>query len=273
MGTRPIIHKYPLDRTGRHPDNLILGEPHVLPSGINRPIVTNYGAYFTESLVVRDAGTGTILTPREQYVAAQLYQDATAYTGKEVCSVIVITDLTVSSEVEVDYQVIGGEYTTSVRAMRELIHDLDLDNRPVAWGRILGKPKGYPSGPHLHDAGDLYGMEYLVEAIERIRHAILVGNDDTLQELYQLIYGIESALLAKIYRTATTQEALSGARDDLIITPKTLYGVLATFFTDEDLLARHLSAVNPHDINPSTFGLAWDRGTTLITVKGAADLL
>lgn len=258
MGTRPIIHKYPLDRTGRNPNNLIVGEPHTLPSGINRPVVTNYGAFFTESLVVRDAATGDILAPHHQYKATQLYQDATTYTGKEVCSVIIVTDTTVSSEVEVDYQVIGGEYTTSVRAVRELVHDLDLDNRPVAWGDILGKPKGYPPGPHLHDAGDLYGMEYLVEAIERIRQAILVGNEGTLQELHQMFQVLDQELRAKLLPPATVEEALAGERNDVVITPATLKAVLMGLVDQDKLFADHLNASNPHGTDQSHLNLFLD---------------
>lgn len=171
-----IIYKYPLDLTGVNPNNLVVSEPHTLPAGINRAIVPNYGAFYSESLVVREVSTGKLLLPKQQYKAAQLYQDATEASGKEVCSIIVVTDTDVESDLEVSYQVVGGDFSYSVSALRTMLEGLDLDARPVLWGDVLGKPSAYPASPHLHDVGDVYGFEYLLEGIESLRTAILTGD-------------------------------------------------------------------------------------------------
>lgn len=211
MSTKPIIVKYPLDLTGNNPDNLVLGEPHKLPEGQNRAIVPNYGAFFAETLAVKDADNGLYLTPREQFKAVQLYQEATETTGLEVTAVVVVTDPLVSENIEIDYQAIGGEFSHSVPALRNMISDLDLDDRPVAWGDVIGKPTAFPPAPHLHDAGDLYGFEYLVSALEQVYFGIIVGDEASHDEIRQYIHLVEQAIRALV---KALREELQEHKDD-----------------------------------------------------------
>lgn len=188
----PLVIKYPLDLTGVNPNNLVIGEPHSMTRRKVRAIATNYGPFFTKGLKVYDAANGRELVrgmPSEggQYVAAELYQDASTRAGQEVCAIIVITDEGVSDNVLLDYQVLGGEFSSSVTAIMDLIASLELDDRPVAWGDILGKPSAYPPAYHLHDIGDIYGFEYIVDALERVRNAILMGDVASHDEIYRYI--------------------------------------------------------------------------------------
>lgn len=183
----PVVIKYPLDLTGVSPNNLVIGERHTLNSDYNRAFATKYGPFFTEGLKVRELPSGRLLSPGEEYVAIHLYQDATILTGKEVCAIIVITDQLVSGEVEIDYQVVGGDYSASVDAIEQMIETLDLDERPVHWGDIIDLPSEFPPTAHLHDAGDLYGFEYVVAALENIRIAIMQGDVASHQEIYDYV--------------------------------------------------------------------------------------
>ena len=178
------ILKYPLDLTGVSPNNLIIEEVHTLPVGVNRAFVPSYGPFYTNSLIVREAVAGTLLLPNVHYKAIQLYAEATEASGLEVCSIIVITDANVSNRVSIDYQVVGGEYSSSVYALQQMLDALSLDERPVAWGDIIGKPSEYAPTEHRHDAGDLYGFEYVVTALEEIKQAILIGDDASHDAIY-----------------------------------------------------------------------------------------
>jgi hypothetical protein len=171
MPNQPLVLKYPLDLSGHNTNNLVLAEPHILPDGVNRAIVPQYGAFYTGSLVVREVVSGRILTPRVDYHAIQLYQEATQRSGLEVCGAVAVINPEVDSEIELDYQAIGGDYAFSVTAMKTVLDTLDLDQRPVVWADLLARPTEFPPAPHIHDAGDLYGFEYLVEAIDRLREA------------------------------------------------------------------------------------------------------
>ena len=171
MPTQPLVLKYPLDLSGHNPNNRILEEPHILPDGVNRAIVPKYGSFYTSTLVVREVVSGRVLTPRVDYHAIQLYQEATQLSGLEVCAAIAVINIEIDSAIEIDYQAVGGDYCFSVDAMQLIIDELDLDERPVQWADLIARPKEFPPAPHIHDAGDLYGFEYLIEAIDRLRDA------------------------------------------------------------------------------------------------------
>lgn len=189
------IIRYPLDKTGTNPNNAVVGEIHDLPNRRIRAIATDYGAYFVESLVVVDLATNQTLT-KDQYRADTMYALPTGWTGKEICAIILITDSNVSNNVMVSYQALGGEFSYSATAVIQQIEALDLDDRPVKWGDILGKPDRFPPDYHLHDIGDLYGFEYVVHALEQIRQAILLGDAASHDQIYRYIDDVIAKLTA-----------------------------------------------------------------------------
>ena len=181
------LYRYSLDRTGISPDNLVSGELHTLPSRLVRVIATTYGAFFTDSLQITDSNTNAILTKDVQYYAAELYEIPTAKYGKQICSIVVITDISVSDNVSLRYQALGGDFSNSVTAIVQQIEALQLDNRPIGWGNVIDKPNDYAPSHHLHDLGDVYGFEYLVHAIDRVRAAIEFGDAASHDAIYRYI--------------------------------------------------------------------------------------
>jgi hypothetical protein len=175
MSIRPV--KYEIDKTGLNPNNLVLNEDHVLPASGKRFLVTDNGPFYTHSVVLTDMATGQVLAPRTQYTAIQLEEEATLESGKEVCSILIIDDDTVSANVMVTYQCYGGWMSYSVRAILEMIQNLDLDNRVIDWGMIVGAPDRYPPAPHAHPLSDIYGWSKLFPALNAIRDAILRGDE------------------------------------------------------------------------------------------------
>lgn len=194
----PNVIRYPLDPTGTNPDNLVVDEPHTLPARQIRAVATEYGAFYTESMVVVDAATNLPLDKGVQYYAAELYEVPTGMFGKEVCAIILITDPSVSPNIRITYQAVGGEYSRSVTAIIQQIEALNLDDRPVEWGAIINKPSEYPPSHHLHDLGDIYGFEYMVHALDRIRDAILRGDDISHDTIYQYIDSRDNYIIGLI---------------------------------------------------------------------------
>ena len=185
MPIKPI--RYPLDLTGTSRDNLVLNEIHKLKSTRTRAVALQNGAFFTASVVVRDVATGRVLTASQDYEFDNLYQMASEHAKAEVAAIIVITNTQVSDTISVDYQCIGGLYGYSTTAIMQQIEDLNLDNRRVEWGNIYNKPAVYPPAKHLHDIGDVYGFEYLVQAIQQLRHAIMLGDEGAHENIYKYI--------------------------------------------------------------------------------------
>lgn len=199
--TRGLILKYPLDPTGINPNNKIIGEEHDLGAGINRAIVPNYSAFYSASMVVYAEDRVEPLIPNQHFIAAQLHADATAALDREVCMAVVIIDQSIMGKVRLEYQTVGGEFSVSVDALRQAIEDEDLDDRTVSWGDIIARPSAYPPAPHLHDIGDLYGFEYVVEALEALRAAILIGDEATHEEIRQWVRYEDSLLRDRIAET------------------------------------------------------------------------
>lgn len=192
-----LIVKYPLDLTGNNPDNRVLNEPHTIPREKSRGFAPNAGAFFTNpsKLKIIHTATNYTLNPHTDYVAVELYERASKASGQEVCAGIVIVNDKLDGEFLVTYQAVGGEFSCNVDVIQRLIEQLDLDNRPVRWGDILGLPNAFNPTPHLHDIDDLYGMEYVVESLERIRAAIVLGDYNDHEEIRQRIENLKKYLL------------------------------------------------------------------------------
>ena len=185
MPINPI--RYPLDLTGASRDNLVLNELHTLKPTRVRAVALQNGAFYTASVVIRDVATARVLVAGQDYEFDNLYQMASEHAKAEVAAIIVITNTEVSNTISVDYQCIGGLYGYSTTAIMQQIEDLQLDNRKVEWGNIYNKPAVYPPAKHLHDIGDVYGFEYLVQAIQQLRHAIMVGDEGAHENIYRYI--------------------------------------------------------------------------------------
>lgn len=201
-----LVYTYPLDLSGNNPTNLVKGEIHTLePVLTNRGFALNYGPFFTRTLKIRHLPTGNYLTPRIDYIALHLDERASRESGQEVCIAVLITNDNLSGDFEVTYQVVGGEYSSYVSVIMQLVEALQLDNRPVMWGSVIGTPEQYPPAPHLHDAGDVYGFEYLVDALARLEQAILYG--DTLDHSQMKVDIRNARVYAKTLADAVADNA------------------------------------------------------------------
>lgn len=224
MSENTII-KYPLDLTGTSPENNILGELHTLQPGINRAAVPRYGAFYTESLVVRDNDSGNVLIIHDQYVPIMYYADPSERSGKEVCAGIIVTDTNVSSEISIDYQVVGGDYANITQVIIDLIDNLNLDEREVIWGDLLGRPDAFPPAQHLHDLGDIYGFEFVVQSLESIRQAILYGDIASHDELKAMIEDRYQKALTRAEEVRTELNAHEARTDNPHVVTKAQVGL------------------------------------------------
>ncbi len=179
--------RFNLDLTGNDIDNRVVDEPHALALKRYRSIAPTYGAYFTESLEVVDASNGNVLVRDSHYKCLDVVGIPTAQSGKEICTIVVITSETVSSNVRLTYQALGGGYERTYEAIRLLIDNLLADTRPVYWPSILNRPAVFEPSNHLHRIGDVIGFEYLTMELERLKSAILVGDETAHNELLSYI--------------------------------------------------------------------------------------
>lgn len=192
------IYTYPLDPTGTNANNLVQGEVHSLSARPIRILAPNYGAFFTDSVVVRDNVTNAILTKGTQYECVQLHQVASLKFGKNICTLIMIKDPDVNSAVKVRYQVVGGEYSDNSANIITMYEAVVNDNRTVDWLDVSDKPLQYPPTLHNQLLSSVYGFEPLVDAIDRLRQALILTNVPAFEELIDWINGLISGFPAHI---------------------------------------------------------------------------
>lgn len=285
MTTPTPLYRYPLDGTGLSPDNLVVGEEHQLSTRAVRCVAPTYGGFFAESMVVKDLATDMLLIRGVDYTFGELFEFPTGRYGKEIFGLIAITKPNVAG-VKITYQALGGDYAYSMDTIIAMIDSLNLGDRPVEWGEIIGHPAMFNPASHLHDIGDVYGFEYVVHSIERLRAAVLLGDVASHDEIYRYIdrLGDEQALaianilaalnahiadknnphvvtkaqvglsLVQNYATATQAQMDVGTANNLYVTPD----IVAKYVADKagTLLAAHIADKNnPHSTTKTQIGL------------------
>lgn len=179
-----------------------------------------YGAFFTDSLIIRDVQRQFELKRNQHYVVMGLYQDATADFGQEVACIIVITSPRVSSEISMTYQVVGGEYQSVLRMVVAVTANLTDDDRDLVWDAIAGRPSSFYPANHFHDIGDAYAFDPVVNSVETLRQLTLAGDRASQDDLYlnaDRRIGIVSTLEAS--KGKALMDTHNGAVD-----PHTVYG-------------------------------------------------
>lgn len=278
-------YRYNLDPTGLKPDNLVVDEEHQLSNRTVRCIAPTYGGFFAQGVIVKDAQTGIPLIKGQDYYFGELFEFPTGRYGKEIFGVIVIVKASVT-RVKITYQALGGDYSYSMTAVVSMIENLNLGERPVEWGNIVGRPALFDPASHFHDLGDVYGFEYVVHSIERLRAAVLLGDTASHDEIYRYIDSWGGDLRADIdavtalfnthradknnphevtkaqvglgnvqnYGIATTNEAQAGTSNLKYMTPL----LTAAAITTQALVPLNAHIVrtdNPHSVTKTQVGL------------------
>lgn len=177
-----------LDITGSNINNRIVDEPHTLSGARQaRSIAPNLGAFFSDSLIVKE-GTRSLARGID-YQIVELHQEATLKYGKEISSVILIINNNISSDVVITYQALGGHYTYSDTAIANMYQTVTNDNRPVDWNNIFNKPSEFNPVIHRHLLDDVYGFEPIVDYLERIKRAITLGQTTIVLEVINSLLG------------------------------------------------------------------------------------
>lgn len=192
------VWKYDLDLTGKNPNNLVSGEIHTVPNDNQYAFATDYGPFYSDSVKVTVKDTGVVLTQGVDYECLYLYADATQASGKPVTAVIHILNKSINADLLVDYQVVGGRFSSNAYALEELIAQLQIDNRSISWENIANKPLTFPPAPHLHAATDLYGLEWVVDALGELTQAVLLGDVASHDQIYLRIATVKKQLQDQI---------------------------------------------------------------------------
>lgn len=170
----------PLDRTGQAATNLVTDETHTLMQGSKRLLILKYGSFFKDSLVIKDDQNNALT--ESQYSLMDFYQDASLY-GLPVFNTIVITDPAIGSNIKVTYQALGGIYSVHKSELLEWFNEFLVTGQTADWSEIEEKPKRYKAADHKQHSKDLYGAEYLSEALDHLKQSLSQNASTSLLDL------------------------------------------------------------------------------------------
>jgi hypothetical protein len=163
----------------------------------------------------------------------------------------------VKSPVTVTYQALGGLYEIiDTSALADLINTQASSVRPVSYKNILNPPEAYPPSSHQHSISDVYGFEYLIVALDRIRDAILLTDIPAFEEIVNWVKSRTAGVMD--LAEALKNPAVSASNEDLLIT----YGVFKKYLT----AFCECGGAGHKWFNPNS-GPVMDRDFTLITVN------
>jgi hypothetical protein len=181
MATAPAFY-LPLDKTGISSANLIVDESHTTtPSIGTRLIIPKYGAFYSESLRVYSVDPNTqvktILFDQTHYLATEMLRKVTMHVGKSICTVILILPSVSGNLFHIDYQALGGKDQVNSELLNSAVQSVRTNQAQVNWSDIQNKPIAFSPAPHLHDALDLYGLEYITDSLNEIKYAVDTGDE------------------------------------------------------------------------------------------------
>lgn len=212
MVMAPIVTTYQLDPTGNNPNNLIINELHTLGVGKVRAIATHYGGYFKESVTIKEVTTQRILIQGQDYYCGEPYKTPSYKYGKEIYSIIVITDEDVVGDIVINYQALGGAWSSSQAAIIQMFDRVSERNRPELWGKLINDIQSMSIPLPATRITEAFGFEYTVVELQKIYQAILMGDIFAHDEIYVYVDNLVDGLFNKLDEDLV-DHVLSGDHD------------------------------------------------------------
>lgn len=199
MSTAKQYKRYPLDLTGNHPDNRVMAEVHSITPQ-ERIFNVMAGAFYTASVQITYLGEQ--LKVHEDFRFHRVVEDAIRQSGKDVAMLIEITDKSVSGDIEVRYQAVGGEFQNIHESLVEMLENYKHDARGTFYKDIIEKPRFFEPVRHLTSIYDIYGLNPIAgplnELVSIARHRATKENSSLLIRLHRIEQMIHDADLGNL---------------------------------------------------------------------------
>lgn len=199
MSTAKQYKRYPLDLTGNHPDNRVMAEVHSIAPQ-ERIFNVMAGAFYTASVQITYLGEQ--LTAHEDFRFHRVVEDAIRQSGKDVAMLIEITDKSVSGDIEVRYQAVGGEFQNIHESLVDMLENYKHDARGTFYKDIIEKPRFFEPVRHLTSIYDIYGLNPIAgplnELVSIARHRATKENSSLLIRLHRIEQMIHDADLGNL---------------------------------------------------------------------------
>jgi len=269
-----LLTRYPLDPTGLSNNNRVNNEIHTTTNRQIRAIAPTYGAFFTTSVSVVDATTNATLTKNTDYITTELLQEATLRYGKELCLLILIINPSVSQNIRISYNVLGGAYQNLSQEIQLLYENILNDGRPVNWNDIQNKPYEFPPSLHNHLLADVVGFEPLVTALERIRNAIILSDVPAFEAIIDWTSSQLDFFRQHIINYTNPHRVNLGQLGHTVATMEELVaGVSTTAFITPSILVPYLMSILSRGLYQLTSPVSVVEGASAVFVINTTNVL
>lgn len=186
----PLDFIYPLDVTGVSPGNRVVGERKTLNPPVEsldfHYILPVAAPYYRDSVILTLVSSGRVLVRGIDWMPGHKFHSASfelqGIRGGLYTSILFM-DRTLTGELDLEYQSLGGEWTLSENKILEILSNRLVDPRFVTYDEVSDKPNVFPPVDHNHDAADLTGMVELIASNYDIAAAIRERSTDWLANL------------------------------------------------------------------------------------------
>lgn len=194
--------RYLLDSTGVNADNLVRDEEHILSKNKIRAAAPLYGAFFSNSVKLFDKINRRFLNYGVDFCTAGLLQNETMIYNQAISSVILVLNNDVSSNILITYQTLGGDFERNTIGLETLLKNDKPDNDNTLFNDIVKLPTVFKPTFHKHDFGDVYGLDYLVFLLEKIKVAVIWKKTELINSIIDYINDYLSQLTKDISNNA-----------------------------------------------------------------------
>lgn len=184
----------PVDYTGELASNRVAGEVHELEGSLNKLLVPYNGFFYTNNMRLYD-DKHQLLTREEDYECIYANPEVQMRTpGLEVCGAIIIKPHIKTNTASLSCNYVGGSWANYTKAIEEALIALDLDKRSIDFASLIGMPEYFTAGAHIEDIGNVYGFEYLITAINRIKDTMSLNHSAESEQVADLLDGVITAI-------------------------------------------------------------------------------
>ena len=202
-------------------------EVHQLADKRFRAISPYHGIFYTDSFTLIDIATNKKLTSGVDYVFAELHQDLTRHTGQEIAGIAIVINRSVSENVKISYQCVGGPYSVNADTIVSLLNKKPDERISYSWWDIINKPSAFTPTAHKHNLGEVANLDVLLYGLERLRNAVFWSINVSIGSLIQLVRDTIDNHIAYIVNKASNNyvSMLIELRNSITINSLGLYNV------------------------------------------------
>lgn len=247
--------RYALDYTGKSKNNLIENELREVASSGMRILCPGAGAYFSDTLTIMDVAAGNPLERGVDWVPYYVCAMPTCRSGQPVHAMIVITSGCRATQVALTYNCLGDDHASQYEALASVVIRSLSDGRRVLFENILGHPDELEPTKHLHTIGQGVGFEYMVEAIERVRSAIILGDQIDHERILAYVESCVSQLSQSQKAVENDLFMLSAAHAGRSLTASTQLGVELAELTQQMAVVKDQARITQQYVRAQEYAL------------------